>query len=43
MECNANIYAPADVNPRPQPRYLLNMSVDGEGGGMDVSEKIKIS
>ena len=32
MEDTDKIYAPADLNPRPEPRYLLNMSLGGEGG-----------
>jgi hypothetical protein len=37
------IFATADLNPRPEPWYLLNMSLSCEGGSLDVSEKIKIA
>jgi len=30
MEDNDKIYALSDLNSRPEPRYLLNMSLDGE-------------
>jgi hypothetical protein len=43
MEDNDKCYAQADINPRPESRYLLNMSFDGEGDGLDVSKKIKSS
>jgi len=32
MEGNDKIYALADLNPRPEHRYLQNMSWGGEGG-----------
>lgn len=31
MEDTDKIYGPAYLNPRPEPRYLLNMSLGGEG------------
>jgi len=43
MEDNDKIYALADLNPRPEPRNLLNMCMGGEGGSLYVSEEIKIS
>ena len=41
MEKNYKICVLADLNPRPQLWYLLNMSLGGEGGGLDVSGSYK--
>jgi len=43
MEDIDKSYALSDINPKPESRYLLNISLGGEGGGVDVSEKIKKS
>jgi hypothetical protein len=32
MECNERSYALSDINLRPESRYLLNISLGGEGG-----------
>ena len=41
MEENDKLFVLTDLNPRPEPWYLLNMSLGGEGDGLDVSGSYK--
>jgi hypothetical protein len=43
MEGKDKIYALANLNPKPELQYLLNMSLGGEVDDLDVSEKINFS